>query len=358
MSNGISAAGFFLTNTTLFANDQNIMEQLTEQLSTNTQSTSLSGYGAEAPKILSLNSLISTSQTFIDNSAYVSTYLSAYDTSLGQLSADGNQLLQSIQGFSPTDKATSDTLSSTAKALAVDIGSVLNSTVGSRYLFSGTRYSTAPVTDLTTVVPAVPAGGAAPAGPTIVSPNTTGSPPYNSPLPNYDTQGQGSPPGTDPYNQAYATQTVNLSSTEQLTYGVTSNDPSVQLLVYALGQVQAAAGMTQAQLATATGQQQQKEFLANASAALEGKSGVNNGVGALDGLKALQQQNAQNEATVSSVESQQKQSVNDLTNQLDNMTQINSALVATELTNVQNQLEASYKATASILNLSIVNSIQ
>jgi flagellar hook-associated protein 3 FlgL len=337
MSNGISATGFFTSITGIFANSENEINTLSQQLNSNKKSTSLEGYGSAASTVLNLTESVNETQAFLTNSTQVNTVLTAYDTTLKQLNTDATTLSNALSGVSPSNPTTISTLQATIQGLMVDVGATLNSQVGDRYLYSGTRFNTQPVVDLTTLAP--------PATPTpfaAVVPNTVAlpSPPnppntFNSPLPTYDTQS----PATDPNNQAYATQTATIGESATVTYGITSNDPTMQALVYALQEAQAGA--------TATGTTQ-SQFFANANSALQT---------ALSGLQNLQQGNSNNEVTIKSQQTLQSQTIDNLQSQLGNLTQVDSATVATELTNVENQLQASFKVTSSFLNLSILADI-
>ena len=337
MSNSISAAGFFTSDTSLLLNSQTQLNTLSQQLNTGLISTSLEGYGTSAPTILNLTDSVSETQAFITNSTQVNTTLTAYDTTLNQLGTDASQLNTALTQVSPSDPTSIATLQALIKGLQVDVGATLNSQVGNTYLYSGTRFNTQPVVDLTQLTPP-----ATPVAFTPVVPNTTAlpSPPnppgtYNSPLPTYDTQS----PATDPNNQAYATQTLNVSSTQTMTYGITSNDPSIQALVYAMQEAQAGS--------TATGATQ-TQFYANATSALQT---------AITGIQNLQQQNDNGEVVIKDQQSVQTQTIANLQSQLGNLQTVSTTTAATELTNVENQLDASYKVTSTILNLSILQDI-
>ncbi len=330
MTNGISATGFFTSMTGIFANSETEINTLSQQLNSGKKSTSLEGYGGAASTILNLTDSVNETQAFLTNSTQVNTVLTAYDTTLGQLSTDATTLSNALTGVSASNPTTIATLQATIQGLMVDVGATLNAQVGDRYLYSGTRFTTQPVADLTQLaLPTTPVPF------TAVVPNATqtGTPPaFNSPLPTYDTQS----PATDPNNQAYATQTATIGQSASLTYGITSNDPTMQALVYALQEAQAGAN------ATGTTQAQ---YFANANSALQT---------AMTGLQNLQQSNANNEVTIKTQQTLQNQTIDNLQSQLGDLTQVDSTTVATELTNVENQLQASFKVTSSFLNLSLL----
>jgi|GEM_PF-2611269 flagellar hook-associated protein 3 FlgL len=337
MSNGISATGFFTSDTSLMLNSETQLNTLSQQLNTGLISTSLAGYGTAAPTILNLTDTVGETQAFIANGTEVNTSLTAYDTSLSELGSDASQLGTALSQVSPADPNSITTMQALITGLQADVGATLNSQVGNTYLYSGTRYNTQPVVDLTKLAPpAVPAAFVA------VVPNTVAlaSPPnpvdtFNSPLPTYDTQS----PAVDPNNQAYASQTLNVSPTQTVTYGITSNDPSIQALVYAMQEAQAGTNATGAT---------QTQFFANANSALQT---------AISGIQNLQQQNDNNEVVIKDQQSVQTQTISNLQSQLGNLQNVDATTVATELTNVENQLDASFKATSTILNLSILQDL-
>ena len=337
MSDPISSTGYFTSITNIFSNSENSINTLSAQLNSGKISTSLEGYGASASTILNLTDSVNETQAFITNGTQVNTVLTAYDTTLTQLGSDASQLNTALTQLSPSNPTSITTLQSLIKGLMVDVGATLNAQVGDRFLYSGTRFNTQPVTDLTQLpLPTTPT----PFAPVV--PNTTAlpSPPnppgtFNSPLPTYDTQS----PATDPNNQAYATQTANVSANATVTYGITSNDPTFQALVYALQEAQAGT--------SATGATQQ-QFFSNAISAVQT---------AVSGIQNLQQQNDNAEVVIKDQQTVQKQTIDNLQNQLGNLQDVDSTTVATELTSVENQLQASFKVTSSFLNLSILSDI-
>ncbi|HVJ56098.1 MAG TPA: hypothetical protein VM689_26795 [Aliidongia sp.] len=345
MSNAISTSGIFFNSTSLINKNENQLQQLLNELNTGKKSSTLQGYGSAAPTILNLNKTITETQSYVDNATQVSTVLNLYDNSLTELNKDASTLQTAIGNLGANDPTSANNLKNTIQGLEVDITSVLNEQVGSngRFLFAGSRYNTQPVVDLTTLpTPATPTPFTA-VGPNALpaqpAPPAAGVP-ANSPLPNYDTQGQGTPPGTDPFNQAYATQTVNITDSTSVGYGVTSNDPSIQALIYALGQAKAAAGATQPQ---------QQQFLANATSAL---------ATATQGLQALQQNNAEAQVTVNTEQTTQKTAIGNLQQQLGNLENADSSTVAAEISTVQNQLQGTFQVTSTILNLSLLSFIK
>lgn len=330
MSDAISSLGRYMESLGQMQAGNLQVQQLTQELNTGTKSVSLAGYGSSATTILNLQDMVQETQTWISNSTSINTTLQAYGNSLGQLTTDATTLQNTLSAMAnpPTAEQLSN-LKTLVTGLEADVGATLNSQVGDTYIFAGTRYSTAPVVDLTQL--AVPT---TPAAITLASGSAT--PPT---IPNYDTAYAGtSPPGQvttgTPY---YAQQQANIAVGVTLTYGVTSNDPSIQQLVYALGQAAGAVASTTTANTT--------QFIANAQSALST---------ALSGLATLTDQNDQNQVTIKNEQAVQNQAIATMQSQLGDLTQVDTATVATQLTAVENQLNATYKATSTLLNLSLL----
>jgi flagellar hook-associated protein 3 FlgL len=332
MSN-VSSIGNFLTSVGLIQASELQVQQLTEENATGLQSVSLQGYGTSAPLVLNLQSSLTETQSWLSNSTEINNYLTGYTQSLNQLNSDGTQLQSALAALESGGKSALSSISTLIQGLETDVTATLNTQVGDRYIYAGNRFDTPPSVDITGLpVPTTPSAIA------LASGNST--PPT---IPAYDTDyASGTPPGTvasgTPY---YAQQTVNIADNTSVTFGVSADDPSIQQLVYALKQAEAGASATSP--ATA------KAFFANATSAI---------ATALSGLSDLSQQNASNATTIQTTQSVQKQSIATLQSQIGDLTQVDPATVATQLSSVENQLQGTYKATATLLNLSLINYLQ
>jgi flagellar hook-associated protein 3 FlgL len=329
MSNAVSALGIFVNSVDLMRSAQAQMQQLAQENATGTKSTSLEGYGEAAPMILNLQTAIAESRSWVANSTQVATYLTGYNTTLGQLSSDATQLQSALTSLSNPNATTLQTLQTLVQGLETDVSATLNTQVGDRYIFAGSRYSTAPTVDITTLpVPATPQPIA------LASGSTT--PPT---IPDYDTDyASTSPPGVvasgAPY---YNQQQVNIAQGDTISYGVSADDPSIQQLVYALKQAEA--GVASGSATTAA------QFFDNAKSAI---------TTALSGLSTLTQQNSANQTAVQNSQTVENQSIATMQDQLGNLTQVDAATVATQLTTLENQLSGTYKATSTLLGLTIL----
>jgi flagellar hook-associated protein 3 FlgL len=328
MTMGISTYGVTSMLTSILQNNSTQMTNLTEELSTGDVSQSLTGYGEQASQILGLNASIDAANAYANSTTTVSTYLNGYTDSLTDLISDATQLSQGLSNLANGTNSTATSTDSTSTAsfaalvsgLEVDTSAQLNTQVGNRYIFAGSRYDTAPAVSISSL-PAV-------TSPTAFTATTSPA------LPSYDSQAASLPGGS---TAAYATQTVTIADDETVNYGITSTNPAIQQLVYALQNASAATN------ASDPNQSQYITLAENAANA------------ALSGLQALQAQNSEVLSQVTTEQTAQQQSVTTLSNTLGTIETANSTQVASEITAMQTQIEASYKATSALLSLSLAS---
>ena len=339
----ISTLSSFLQNITLVQNSQNQIANLTYQVDTGLKSQDLAGYGTQANQLLNLQSGQTTEKNYVSNNTEIGTFLTAYDTTLGQISSDATKLVAALDAFTVTDPNAVSNLQALVKGLQVDVGATLNTQVGGRFLYSGTRYGTQPVGDLTAASQQLAAPVPNPAG---VPPTTTFNPVTSSSVPTYDNQAaqiNAVPPATQTAaqiqlgTQSYQTQNAQIATNQQMGYGVSSNDPAFQNLISALQNAFGAVG------ATGTTQTQ---FLQNASDQVQA---------ALTAIQGLRDANGTAETLVSNANTVHNQTLATLQSQITTITQVDPATVATELSQAQTQLEGSYKVVSSVLNETLLN---
>jgi len=320
MNYGISGAGIVGTMTAILNSNQSTLTNLSEQLSTGQKSQSLSGYGESGRQLLDLNSSIAAANAYVSSADTVSTFLNGYNTTLTQLVSDANQLSQGLSSLSDATNGTAAaSFASLVNGLQTDVSVTLNTPAGNRYLYSGTRYSTPPVQSIGSLPPL-----------TSPAPFTAVTAPA---LPDYDTDA-GTPGGNA---AAWAQPSVTIAAGETISYGISSNNPAIQQLVYAIQNAQAA---------TNASNPERSQYLSLAQNAVQQ---------AVTGLQALQAQNGSNLSQVTAVETAQKQSVTTLTNLLGNVQDADATTVSAQISALQTQMEASYKVTSSLLSLSLVN---
>jgi flagellar hook-associated protein 3 FlgL len=328
MTMGISTYGVTSMLTSILQNNSTQMTNLTEELSTGQVSQSLTGYGEQGSQILGLNASIAAANAYAGSTTTVSTYLNGYSASLTDLISDATQLSQGLATLATGSNSTSTSTGTTSAAsfaslvsnLESDTTAQLNTQVGNRYIFAGSRYDTAPANSIGDL-------------PAVTSPTAFTA--VTSPaLPAYDSEAASLPGGS---TAAYATQSVTIADDETVNYGITSNDPAIQQLVYALQNASAA---------TNSSDPNQSQYITLAENAANA---------AISGLQALQAQNGETLSQVTTEQTAQQKSVTTLQNTLGTIENANSTQVASEITAMQTQIEASYKATSALLSLSLAS---
>jgi flagellar hook-associated protein 3 FlgL len=381
--------------------EQTNLAQLSEQLATGQEYTNLTDYApSDALNLMNLQNSATQRQAYISVINTVQTRLSGYDTTMTDMEsivAQAQTLADGNPNFSATEAPSIASLAGNfLKSVSVD----LNQQIGGRYIYAGSRYTTAPVADLSTLgapsptiytdgatLPAYDADAATGSLTMAVatSPSQTvtitGTPAngqsasvtVNGTTYTYATTASdtadsvatglaalipgASVDGTN-HNQidiagsgdtisassnttnaaAYATDSATIDSGYNVQYGVTSDNPAFQKLVAGLQYLQAAGNSTDAATYQAN--------MTQASSLL---------TSALTGLDALHASVADNTNTLTAETTTQNNAINDITNQVDNIQQVDITQVSTELNLLQTQLQASYSATGTIERMSIVN---
>ena len=307
-------------------NTRSAADTLALQMSTQQKAQTLSGYGTEAPKLLNLQQTFDNRRSYISAIDSVAPYVGAYDTALGSLLDTAQKLRNSIAGLEPGTDPLPSEFATLVDGLSVQTSTALNDRIGDRFIFAGSRYSSPPVKGLETL-PALPTP---PAALTVV-----GQPPAGGPydLPPYDVD-EGTPEaGPKGWDQA----SITIADRERLTYGVTSNDPAIQRLVHAL---RGAAAAT-----TATNPDRDA-FLANATQDLDL---------AIEGLRTLKNSNSLNQVRLADMRKDHKEILTATEGLIGDVTNIDLAEVSAKITAAQNTLQASYKVTASMMSLSLLD---
>ena len=380
--------------TSALQSEQTTLTQLTAQLSSQKQHTNLTDYSAsDARNLINLQSTATQKEAYISVINTISSNLAVYDTTLTDLETIAAQA-QSLANNSPT--YSTDIASNVATQTTNFLRSVtvdLNQEVNGRFIYAGSRYTTPPAQDLSTLptstlsstmltdnltVPTYDAastlnlstsGQAITVGGTVGN-GQTASVTVNGTAYTYNVQATDTPtlvaaglaaliPGAsnagavlniqagDVINAA-AVSTTNAAaySADQAVvdtgytvhYGITSNDQTIQKLVAGLRFLQAAGNSSDA----AT----YKAYMAQATSLLSS---------AVTALQSLHTGVANNINIMTSEKEAQKTAISNLTDQVANIQQIDVTQVSTEITSLETILQASYSATGSILKLSITS---
>ncbi|MDP9128418.1 MAG: hypothetical protein M3N08_09200 [Pseudomonadota bacterium] len=302
--------------------EQTNLARLNEQLASGQQYDNLTNYDPTvAHNLMSFQNNITQRQAYLASIQTVQTRLTIYDQTMNDMesiTSSASSLAASNQSLDPTKVSE---LQSQVQSYMKQVTANLNQQVGGRYIYAGTRYSTSPVIDLSTLT-------TAPAWP--FSPQTSPS------LPNYDSGF--SAPGPTNDATAYTKDSVTIDTAFSVQYGVTSTDPAFQQLVAGLQFMNAA---TQSGVSAATFQTD----MAHANSLL---------TTALNSLQTLHSAVADNQNTLKTETDTQNTDISNLQGQLSDLQHVNITEVGTEINVLQSQLQASYSATASLEQLSIL----
>ncbi len=386
------------TLTSVLQAEQSSLTTLTTQLSTQQQYTDLTDYTpSQARNLISLQSTATQRQAYLSVIGTVSTNLSVYDTTLTDLesvAAQAQTIVNNNQSFN-ADSASNVSIESGNYLQSVTAD--LNQEINGRYIYSGTRYTTAPVQDLATLstsslTPTIQTDGStlptydsesslvgAVSGQTI---NITGTPiagqemtiTINNSAYNYTVQagdtatdvaanfaaeisGGGVPTTNsggvltvDPSGTinstnvtttdaaSYTTDQASIDTGFTVNYGLSSNNPAFQQLIAGLRYLQAAGQSTDS--ATYTSNMQQASSLITS---------------AISSLQAVHTAVANNINVMTSETASQNAAITSLTNQVADIQQVDVTQVSTEITALQTILQASYLVTGDIEKLSIVS---
>jgi len=321
----ISTLGLQLVSSSNLSKGQALLSNLTQQLTTGKYSENLSDYSSSsAQKILNFNGTIDEQNGFLSVIETIAPRLTAYDSALSGVEDTASDAYSALLSASTYNVDTNASLQSTIKGAMEQISYYLNQQMGDRYLFSGTRYDQSPVIsgeDMATL----------PMPPTEVSPYLA-TPPA---VPAYDTDYNAASPA-DPYPEAYIQDAVRIDTTKTLTYGVTSEDQGFQQIVMGL---RFALSATNDSANYQTYMNTARDLLSQGLANVRGThTDVTNAATTLNNTQATITGN-----------------INNLKNQVDNIENVDINDVSVKITVLEAQLQASYAATAKMVNLSILD---
>ncbi|MGE4351842.1 MAG: flagellin, partial [Bdellovibrionales bacterium] len=204
MADMISTLGIQLSCTRTLGSSVNLLSTYSEQLTTGVISQNMSDYSAsDAQTLMNMNSEIAQQEGFLSVIDTISTRISVYNTALEgieSIASEAYSTFLSAGNYNPEDVGTTQTL---IDQYMDQVEYYLNQQVGDRYIFSGSRYDTAPVTDLQSLV----------SPPTEVSPYVT----TGDAVPAYDADYDSLNP-TDPVPQANTKESATIDTTKTLSY--------------------------------------------------------------------------------------------------------------------------------------------
>ena len=322
MVDSISTLGLQLTNASNLTSGQTLLAKLSQQLTTGTYSSNLTDYSSSsAQKLMNFNSQISQQQGFLDIITTLTPRLEVYDQALTGIEDTAGDAFTALASASTYNSSTNDALQSQIEGFMRQVSYYLNQRVGDRYVFSGTRYEEAPVTDLT----------ALPVPPTETAPYLA----TGDAVPSYDRDYDAALPLAE-VPEANVKDSVSIDTTQKLTYGVTSNEDGFQQIIM---------GLRFAYAAT--------QDPTNYESYMEtAQSLISTG---LTSTRATHTDVTNAYTTLNKTKEMLSSSIGNLTSQIDDIQKVDINEVAVKITTLQAQLEASYSATAIMANLSIID---
>ncbi len=397
----ISNSGIRQTLTSQLQAEQTTLADLTQQLSSNQKHQDLTDYApSDALNLMTLQNTVTQKQGYVSVINTVQARLSGYNTTMTDIEAVTAQAQTLANNNSTYSASAVAGIGSLATNFLKSVTADLNQQIGGRYIYAGSRYTTSPVTDLSTLSqppsstiytdnqtlpiydtgysPAsvtlgisgqnVTIGGSAGTGyqnasiavngktytyavqatdtPSTIATSLAAS--IAADIPGTTATGStisiaGSTPPTSAfanvtYTPAYATDQATIDNGYNVTYGVSSNNPAFQQVIAGLRYIQAAAATTDPTT--------YKSYMAQASTLLS------------TGTQSLQAVNttvANNINRFTSEATTQKNTITSLSSQISSIEGIDTTQVSTELLQMQTQIQASYSATGIIEKLSIVS---
>lgn len=317
----VSTLGLQLVGTSNLQSEQQTLALLNQQLATGQKFDNLTKYTpTEAKQLMDLQNGITQRQSYIDGMKTVSTRLSVYDltmTDMEKIAAQASSLSSQNQTLDPTKQAG---IAASTQTYLQQVINDLNQKVGDRYVYAGSRYSTQPVIDLTSMLALGP--------PTLPFSATV-----NPALPTYDSEYATSTTDATAFNK----DSVQLDSGSSISYGVTSVSDGFQQFFAGLQLMYAAS-----QTSNATTYQTD---MTNATQLISS---------ALNNIQTLHAGVAAATNTVSQEQKTQQTDIDNLQSQIGDIQKVDLTEIGTNINLLQTQLQASYSATANLSQLSIL----
>ena len=317
MITGISNLSLMTQIITGLDNGQSTLADLSQQLASGVKSTNLTTYSAfESRTLVNSRDLQNKADSYIAAIQSVKPRLDLYENSLSAIEGLINDTQNTITNTQNATAATEQGVPAQISGTIDQMAFYLNQKLGDRYIFAGTRYTTKPVGDIKT----------------LTNPPAETFPAASPTLPPYDAAA----PGSDA--KAYAHDSVGIDDDLQLTYGLSSSDSAIQNMMQGMRYAYAA---TQDSANYSTYMTQAQAYLKTA----------------LNGVRAMRAEVAGNQKILSDTQTSQNNTKDLLQTQIDNIRNADITEVSVKINSYNTQLQASYAASAKLINLSILNYI-
>jgi flagellin-like hook-associated protein FlgL len=152
MVDSISTLGLQMINAANLTAGQATMAKLTQQLATGKVATNLSDYSdIQAQNLVSLTNSITQQQGFQAVATTITPRLTVYDQALTGIENVAEEAGSAVESSTVYNSTQNSSLATQIQGYLSQVGYYLNQQVDGRYIFAGSRYTTAPVGDLTTL---------------------------------------------------------------------------------------------------------------------------------------------------------------------------------------------------------------
>lgn len=340
MAQVVSTIGTLIGNQNLIRQNQEDFNLLNFRVSTGKKFQELKDYGANAVKVVDLRQDVTSRESYVRSIELTEILTGAYDKALESMIGDMQDLLDAADPLSTQDPNWATDNAVVADNLMLNLEANLNLELGGRFLFAGTNYNTAPVTDLRQLSLYTTNDLPPTAGNTIETANQVPEHLVDSGGANTVESYHTSFTATNTIDaQAWKQVEISVSKQQTLTYGITATDEAFQNAVEALLRFKSAtqSGLTE---------DQRKQFLSDAQTAADT---------ARTQMRQLQTQNGVLINELKDTKDLHTSFINNSQISLDGLTTVDPAAAATELSALQTLIQSSYAAISRQSQLSLVN---
>lgn len=314
-----------------------MLNQQNQQLATGLKVDGLIGVSSQALELGQLKSKLGTVNNYNAGVTTALNRVELYALSIEKIIDVATEAQSTMIKNRDTSFASTSAPAVQANSLLNQIGSILQTRDGDRYLFSGTNYTSNPLNGSLSSIPTTYAAGATPgvtAG--YDDPLTTVPDGTTVPQPPYLNTGAGN------LQNFYDYGNVNLyvDDNEQVSYGVSATENGFQRVIDAIVRFRDA---------TADIGTNDANYQVRVDDALKQLNT------AISELKSTASRNGYKQQQLTEVQERHLRSKDLLTIRIGNIQNADTAEVSTNITNLQTSLEAAYLITSKMLSLSLVN---
>ena len=325
----VSTLGILSGDLNVINRSQRLYEDLSYQVSTGRKFRELKDYKANAPRIIDLDNEIEARGAYQQSIDLANLNVEAYAVTLDRLADVASDLGRASDPIGTSDPSWETDTLTLVDNMMLEVESLLNTQIGDRYIYSGSRYSTAPTIDLRTLT--VFDNVTPPPGAFLVA---------NPNVPEYDTSFVAPGPTADA--TAYDLAEVTIDVGLRIQYGISADNDAFQRLVHGLRVLKSAAQPISGVLTTAD--REQYLGIARQQAQL-----------AQDAIRQLQSSNGAVMSKFARTKEAHSEFIGIANIALDGIEVADTAVAATKLSTLTQQIEVSYATISRKAELSLVN---